>query len=84
MQILPFERRRRNQPSELALKRALTADQLATLLTLERFGWTLRFIRRNGAASPIAALYDPDHQRFAVLEADGQVNTSPAARFRLQ
>lgn len=60
----------------------LNDEQLATLWSLERFGWTLRFVRRTADGQRIAAVYDPDHQVYAVLEADGTLNESPPYTFR--
>jgi hypothetical protein len=64
------------------LKRELNPSQLATLNTLERFGWELKFIRSE-SASKLAVLFDPDARRYALLGADGELQENPVFhRFR--
>ena len=57
------------------LKRELTAAQLSTLNTLERFGWELKFIRR--APERIAVLFDPDARKYAILDEHGNLDENP-------
>ena len=66
---------------ESALKRDINDDQLGTLETLERFGWTLKFVRKT-PAGPLAAVHDPDKNCLAVIEPDGQLNEKSAVSFR--
>jgi len=75
------ERRREARDSSEVLKRRLNDEQLATLLQLERFGWILKFVRED-QDEQLAAVYDPDHDRFAALQPDGSVDTDPSVRFR--
>ena len=75
------ERRREARDSSEMLKQRLNDEQLATLLTLERFGWILKFVREDDDER-LAAVYDPDHDRFAALQPDGSVDTDPSVRFR--
>ena len=64
------------------LKRELTEAQLATLHTLERFGWELKFVRRE-AGGQVVVLFDPDARKYAVLGADGTLDENPVFhRFR--
>jgi hypothetical protein len=66
-----------------ALKREINGAQLATLNTLERFGWNLRFVRRNPGVPPLVVLHDPDTHKFAVLDAEGELDENPVwERFR--
>lgn len=80
----PHEQERRRAEREFisVLKRELNAEQLATLLQLERFGWILKFVRHEPEQPPIPAVLDPDHNSFAVLEADGSINKDPPLHFR--
>ena len=59
------------------LKRQLNDTQLATLHTLERFGWELKFIRRQPGLSPLVVLHDPDTRKLAILKADGDLDENP-------
>ena len=70
------DRRGREKVSSAALKRELNEDQLATLNTLERFGWELKFIRREPGGK-LAILFDPDAHKYAVLGLDGEVDENP-------
>lgn len=81
MRNADHDRRRVEREFSEVLKRSLNDEQLATLLQLERFGWILKFVRQD-ASDPLVAVFDPDHHSFAVLEADGTVNTDPPERFR--
>ena len=63
------------------LKRQLNDTQLATLHTLERFGWSLRFVRKS-KQGPLAAVYDPERRCLAIIEPDGSLNEDPQLVFR--
>lgn len=75
------DRRRAEKERSSALKLQLNDAQLATLNTLERFGWEIKFIRR-GPEGKMAVLFDPDVRKFAVLGEDGELDESPAVPFR--
>ena len=75
------ERRRAERERSSALKRELNDAQLATLNTLERFGWEIKFIRRTpGGKLPV--LFDPDTREYAILGEDGVLDESPGITFR--
>jgi len=65
-----------------ALKRELNESQLATLYSLERYGWELKFIRRPLFRQSIAIAFDADRKTFAVLEPDGTLNENPGFDIR--
>lgn len=75
------DRRRAEKERSTALKRQLNDAQLATLNTLERFGWEIKFIRREPAGK-IPVLFDPDARKYAVLGEDGELDESPRIAFR--
>jgi hypothetical protein len=77
-----LERRQNHAASTTALRYAITEDQREALQVLEKFGWSLRFVRRNVDREPVAWVYDPDHRRLAVIEPDGTLveGTVPAHR----
>lgn len=67
------------------LKREINGSQIATLNTLERFGWDIRFIRRTEGGDPLVVLHDPDTRKYAVLQADGELDENPVfERFRTE
>ena len=70
--------RRADTPQQSgALKRQLNEAQQATLNTLERFGWQLKFIRRPPGQPPLVVLQDPDTGKFAVLDEEGELDENP-------
>ena len=76
-----LDRRHYQHLRESALKLGINDDQLGTLETLERFGWSLKFVRRT-PAGPLAAVHDPDKHCLAVIEPDGQLNENSSVAFR--
>ena len=70
-------RRAETPQQSSALKRQLNEAQQATLNTLERFGWQLKFIRRPPGQPPLVVLQDPDTRKFAVLDEDGELDENP-------
>lgn len=78
------DRERRKTEHELisALKRDLTDDQRDTLTQLERFGWTLKFVRHPPFQEPTAVILNPDTRRFAVIGADGKLDEQASLLFR--
>ena len=75
------DRRRAEKERSSALKLQLNDAQLATLNTLERFGWEIKFIRRTPEGK-VAVLFDPDVRKYAVLGDDGELDESPGITFR--
>ena len=75
------ERRRAEKERSAVLKLQLNDAQLATLVTLERFGWEIKFIRRTPEGK-VAVLFDPDVRKYAVLGDDGELDESPGITFR--
>lgn len=71
------ERRGGKTPIPANLDELLTQDQLMALHRVEEFGWHLAFVRRPLFQSPVTVVTSPEHQRFAVLEDDGEINQSP-------
>ena len=81
MAIEALDRRHEEYLRESALKRSINDEQVATLATLERFGWTLKFIRKS-PLGPLAAVYDPEKHALAIIEPSGHLNENPALVFR--
>ena len=81
MAIEALDRRQEELQRESALKRSINEDQLVTLVVLERFGWSLKFVRKS-KAGPLAAVYDPEKHSLAIIEPDGTLNENPQLGFR--
>ncbi len=80
-----FGRERREQAGEAGiaqLRKDLTPQQLATLDTMQQFGWALKFVRRQLFQAPVPVAFDRARKRFAVIEADGSLNENPGFRIR--
>ena len=75
------DRRRAERERASALKQQLNDAQLATLNTLERFGWEVKFIRR-APEGKVTVLYDPDVRKYAILGEDGVLDEAPRIAFR--
>lgn len=75
------ERRTEQQLRERTLKLGINDAQMDTLMTLERFGWSLKFVRAT-PAGPLAVVHDPDKQRLVVIEIDGRLNEDSPPPFR--
>ena len=75
------ERRQDRQVRIAALKFGITEAQMDTLITLERFGWSLKFVRET-PKGPLAVVHDPDKNKLAVIEVDGTLNEDRTPDFR--
>lgn len=79
---LTIDRRSDTRQGSSALKRELNELQMHTLHTLERFGWELKFVRRDEGGK-LAVIFDPDARKYAVLGEDGELDENPVFhRFR--
>ena len=81
MAIEALDRRTEEWQRESALKQSINEDQFLTLRVLEGFGWTLKFVRKS-KAGPLAAVYDPEKHRLAIIQPDGTLNENPQIVFR--
>jgi hypothetical protein len=74
--------RRQGDAVGAQLRKGLTSQQLATLETMQQFGWVLQFVRRPLFQPPIPVVFDRKRERYAVVEADGTINENPGFRIR--
>jgi hypothetical protein len=74
-------RRKAARELSASLKRQLNDAQLATLNTLERFGWEIKFIRRLPSGNMVV-LFDPDAKKYAILGEQGDLDENPKIVFR--
>ena len=58
-------------------KRLLTSSQLQALRSIENFGWTLKFIRREGRDIPLPVIKGADGKSIGVIDEDGNLNMNP-------
>ena len=75
------DRRSAEKERSATLKRQLNDAQMATMNTLERFGWEVKFIRRTPEGK-VPVLFDPDTRKYAVLRDDGELDETPKIPFR--
>lgn len=76
------ERRSEGALVPLRMLRQLNEAQRITLTSLENFGWQLKFVRHPLFQSPVPVVFDPDHDRFAVIEDDGSLNETADIKVR--
>jgi hypothetical protein len=68
------DRRVESEQSRRLMLQELNDAQKAATHQLERFGWSLCFVRRPLFKDVIPVLKDPDNDRYAVLEKEGALN----------
>lgn len=78
------DRRKTGAPAQdtAGLGTGLTAEQAATLQTMEQFHWRLQFIRRPLFKAPIPVLTARGDTRLVVIEEDGSINENPELLLR--
>ncbi len=77
------ERRMSDPLPPRALERDLNENQIATLRSLESFGWELKFVRRQLFQPPVPVVFDGERKKFGVLEVDGRLNEEPGFDIRV-
>lgn len=70
------ERRKGTSPIPSGLESYLNFSQMITLNEAEGFGWQLKYVRRPLFMEPVPILYNPDMDRYAVMDIDGCINRS--------
>jgi hypothetical protein len=65
------------RPSEV-----LNELQLLTLKNMERFGWSLAFIRKPLFQESVPVLRHSDSRKFGTIDTDGRLNAHPDINFR--
>ena len=48
--------------------------QQAILLVVEKYDWTLKFVRRSLSESPVIVIEDKEGEKIGVLEENGAIN----------
>ena len=78
----PSERRVGFSPVPMNLRAILTDPQRDALSRLERFGWSIRFVRSQGLIEPVIVVFDPSGELHGVLLEDGRFDLSGGLRVR--
>ncbi len=79
---MAIERRGEGNQLPERVNEVLNETQLLTLRRMERFGWTLAFIRRPLFQDAVPVLSHPDTDLLGRLEDDGTLNTQSDIEFR--
>ena len=76
--------RRKGAPKldDATLLAGLTPEQQATIHTMETFHWRLKFVRRPLFKIPIPVLFNPEGDRYVVVNEDGTIDENPALKLR--
>lgn len=80
--ILDKEKRQGQPAIPDNLQRYLNENQMHALENVERFGCTLKFVRRPALKKAIPVLLGPDGKKMGVLEESGNIEWEPALEFR--
>lgn len=68
------ERRKIDSIPVSELKKELNEAQIATLESLEPFGWQIKFIRRPTHSAKVAVVFDNNSLSYGEIELDGTLN----------
>lgn len=71
------EKRGSDTPIPEHVKSYLNDAQMAELHKIERFGWSLTYIRRPLFQEPVIVVTDAGGKSLGVLEDDGRLNLEP-------
>lgn len=63
-------------------KTLLNPSQLQALNSIEGFGWTLHFVRREGMEVPLPVIKGADGKAIATIDEDGNLNMNPDIHIR--
>ncbi len=69
-------------PVPTNIMKFLNEDQLMAYHSVERFGWSIKFIRRPLFQRPVCVLSNPEGTKLAVLETDGNINENAEIQLR--
>ena len=58
-------------------ERILTSPQLQALRSIENFGWSLKFVRREGRDIPLPVIKGADGKSIGVIDEDGNLDMNP-------
>ena len=79
---MTIERRHESNQVPARPDEILNELQLLTLKNMERFGWSLAFIRRPLFQEIVPVLRHCDSMKFGTIDTDGTLNAHPDIHFR--
>ena len=77
-----FDKRMGMPPIPPNYEKLLTASQMVALRSIEGFGWSLKFVRREGLPVPIPVITGADGVAIGVIDEDGNINMKPDITIR--
>ena len=77
------ERRKQDNQMHDSLDDILNEAQLATLNSMEGFGWSLAFVRKPLFQEVVPVLLHADNDKLGTLDEDGKLNVQPDIKFRI-
>ncbi len=81
--IVGNNKRKGEKPIPDDIENYLNDAQQVELNTIEKFGWSLKFIRRPLFQDNIVVVANPDGSSFGILEEDGVLNLQPDIEIRI-
>jgi hypothetical protein len=71
------DKRERMPPIPPDYKNLLNPSQLHALNSIQGFGWTLQFVRREGLDVPLPVIRGADGKAVATIDEDGNLDMNP-------
>ncbi|MCI0508097.1 MAG: hypothetical protein L0Z73_18610 [Gammaproteobacteria bacterium] len=79
---MDFEKRMGMAPIPANYQKLLTASQMVALRSIEGYGWSLHFIRREGLAVPVPVIKGADGVAIGMIDEDGNIKMNPDISIR--
>jgi hypothetical protein len=76
------EKRSGMPPIPPGYEKLLTSAQMVALRSIEGYGWSLRFIRREGLPAPLPVINGADGATIGTIDEDGNLNMNPDIKIR--
>ena len=79
---MDFDKRMGMPPIPQNYEKLLTASQMVALRSIEGYGWSLQFVRREGLDVPIPVIRGADGVAIGIIDEDGNINMKPEITIR--
>ncbi|HEY5604124.1 MAG TPA: hypothetical protein VIM41_13540 [Gammaproteobacteria bacterium] len=76
------EKRMGLPPIPANYRKLLTVAQMVALRSIEGYGWSLHFVRREGLAVPIPVIKGADGVALGMIDEDGNIKMNPEISIR--
>lgn len=63
-------------------EKLLTSSQMVALRSIEGYGWSLHFVRREGLEVPLPVIKGADGVAIGIIDEDGNINMNPDITLR--